>query len=544
MILFIKLFRLRLVNTIFLCSAILLTSEWTAAQAPIPLPADTNKVIEIISAESLRQITINDSTVLETLAGHAAVRQGQTILKGDSIVLNKRLGTAEVFGNVHINDADTVNTYAQYLQYVGNEQIAYLKKKVKLTDGKAQLFTDNLVYNLKTGVATYADGGKVINGKTVLTSKDAIYYSDTKDVFFQKNVHLVDPKYDMVADSLRYNTAFKNAYFIAPTHIVSPDGIIDTQSGTYNMETGEAVFLDRTVIKDSTRNISGNKIALEQNTGIVQIEGNGKFVDSSNNVIVLGNQILIDKKNSTFLASRKPIMILYQKNDSTYIAADTLFSGRRIKTASNKTVQDTLQKTTAIQAKASASDSIRYFIGFHHVRIFNDSLQASSDSLHYSTEDSTFKLFQHPLAWNDSTQISGDTMYLFTQQQKAKELAVFNNSMVINKTAQGFYNQIGGRTLRGYFKEGKIDYIRIKGSPAESVYYPQDADSAYIGMDRSKGDVIDVFFKEQSLYKIKFINDVSGTLFPMSQIPAAQQYLKHFLWEPDRRPRTKIELFE
>ncbi len=400
--LFINPIRLRRLSIIFSILTTLLLSQSSTAQQLVNMSADTIRVIEIIRAESLRQITINDSTVLETLAGHAAVKQGQTTLEGDSIVLNKRLGTAEVFGNVHINDADTVNTYAQYLQYVGNEQIAYLKKKVRHTDGKAQLFTDNLEYNLKTGVATYADGGKVINGKTVLTSKDAIYYSDTKDVFFQNNVHLVDPKYNMVADSLRYNTAFKNAYFIAPTHIVSPDGIIDTKSGTYNMETGEAVFLDRTIIKDSSRNISGNKIALEQTTGIVQIEGNGKFVDSSNNVIVLGNQILIDKKNSTFLASRKPVMILYQKNDSTYIAADTLFSGRRIKASSNQSTKDTLQKTTAVSLNPKASDSIRYFLGFHHVRIFNDSLQAVSDSLHYSTEDSTFKLFQHPLAWNAS----------------------------------------------------------------------------------------------------------------------------------------------
>ena len=338
-----------------------------AQQTTILPTSDTIKVIQIIGARSLRQITINDSTILETLAGNAIVKQGQTLLKGDSIILNRRLGTAEVFGNVHINDADTVITDAQYLKYVGNEQIAYLKKKVKFTDGRAQLLTDDLVYNIKTGIATYSGGGKVINDKTVLTSKDAVYYSDTKDIFFQNEVHLTDPKYNMVADSLRYNTAFKNAYFISPTHIVSKDGIIDTKSGSYNLETGEAVFLEKTVFRDSGRFIVGNKIAFEEKTGIVQIEGNGKFIDSSNNVIVLGNQILIDKKNSTFLATRKPVMILYQKNDSTYISADTLFSGRRINNKDKFIKKDTLQKTDSLQLNNSTKDSIRYFIGFHLV---------------------------------------------------------------------------------------------------------------------------------------------------------------------------------
>ncbi len=516
-------------------------------QVQVTTPSDTTRTIQIVSAENFRQITVNDSTVLETLAGNAVVRQGNTTLSGDSIVLDMRLGIAEVFGNVHINDADTVNTYAQYLKYIGNERVAYLKKKVKLTDGKAQLFTENLEYNLQTGIATYKDGGRVINGKTVLTSRDAVYYSDTKDVFFQKEVHLTDPKYDMTADSLRYNTAFKNAYFISPTHIISDDGIIDTRSGSYNLETGEAVFLDKTTFRDSTRFISGNKVAFDEKSGIVQIEGNGKFVDSTNNVIILGNQLLIDKKNSTFLATRKPVMILYKDNDSTYVAADTLFSGRRMYDSTlQKEVNttDTLHQEIKVNTATKATDSIRYFLGFHNVRIFNDSLQAVSDSMYYSTEDSVFKLFQKPVCWNDRTQISGDTMYLFTENQQAKRLYVFNNSIVINRTREGFYNQLSGRNMNGYFKDGNIDYIRTKGSPAESIFYPQDDDSAYIGMNRSKGDQIDIFFVKKELNKIKFVNDVDGILYPLRQIPEEVRYLKNFLWQDSRRPKNKLELFE
>jgi len=510
-------------------------------------PTDTIRTIEIISAKNLRQITLGNGTVFQTLAGNAKVRQGNTILEGDSIVLDKALGIAEVFGNVHINDADTVNTYSQYLKYIGNEQMAYLSNDVRLSDGRAKLTTNNLEYNLKTGVATYKNGGKVVNEKTTLSSEEGVYYSDTKDAFFKRNVHLTDPKYNMTADSLRYNTAFKNAYFISPTHIVSDNGVVDTKSGSYNLQTGEAVFLDKTIFRDSTRFISGNKIAIDEKSNSIQIEGNGKFVDSSNNVIVLGNEIHIDKKNSSFLATRKSVMILYRDNDSTYIAADTLFSGRRVKDSTNKkttTTKDTLQKTQAIDVNNHSQDTIRYFIGFHHVKIFNDSLQAVSDSLHYSTVDSAFKLFGSPICWNNNTQLTGDTIYLNTENQKAKQLNVFFNAMVINKTSDGFYNQMAGKTLNGFFKDGNIDYIRVKGSPAESIFYPQDNDSSYIGMNRSKGDVIDIIFTNKEINKIKFINDVDGTLYPMNQIPAAVKFLKNFKWQDERRPKNKLELFE
>lgn len=510
-------------------------------------PTDTIRTIEIISAKNLRQITLGNGSVFQTLAGNAKVKQGNTILEGDSIVLDKALGIAEVFGNVHINDADTVNTYSQYLKYIGNEQMAYLSNDVRLSDGRAKLTTNNLEYNLKTGIATYKNGGKVVNEKTTLSSEEGVYYSDTKDAFFKRNVHLTDPKYNMTADSLRYNTAFKNAYFISPTHIVSDNGIVDTKSGSYNLQTGEAVFLDKTIFRDSTRYISGNKIAIDEKNDMIQIDGNGKFVDSSNNLIVLGNEIHIDKKNSSFLATRKPVMILYQDNDSTYISADTLFSGRRIKDSTEKKVQsslDTLQQSLSIDVKKQSNDTVRYFIGFHHVRIFNDSLQAVSDSLHYSTVDSAFKLFGSPVCWNNNTQLTGDTIYLKTENQKAKQLYVFFNAMVINKTNDGLYNQMAGKTLNGFFKEGNIDYIRIKGSPAESIFYPQDNDSAYIGMNRSKGDVIDIIFTNKEINKIKFINDVDGTLYPMNQIPAAVKFLKNFKWQDERRPKNKLELFE
>ena len=82
-------------------------SQLIFAQSPVK---DSSNKIEIISGNSTRFITLDDTTSLRTLAGNAKVKQGKTILSGDSIVINSRTQIAEVFGNVHINDADTVNT--------------------------------------------------------------------------------------------------------------------------------------------------------------------------------------------------------------------------------------------------------------------------------------------------------------------------------------------------------------------------------------------------------------------------------------------------
>ncbi|WP_462219633.1 OstA-like protein [Ferruginibacter sp.] len=615
---------LKFTTTFSLLLLLFVFNKISYAQQPVTLPSpqDTIRVIQIVQAKNLREKTIDSATTIETAAGNVIIKEGLTTTYCDSVIINRRTNIVEAFGNVHINDNDSIHTYAQYLKYIGGERIAYLKKSVKLTDKKGILLSDELEYNLRTGIATYKNGGRVLNNKTVLTSTDGVYYADTKDVIFKKNVHLVDPKYDIRTDSMMYNITNDIATFIAPTHIVSKDGIIDTKSGTYNLKTGEAIFYDKTYIRDKDRFMTGDRIVFDDKKGIVIAEGNAKVVDSINQVTTLAGRIDINTKENSFLAYNKPVMILHKDGDSTYIAADTLFSGlRKYDSITKKTTikVDTLKKTKAIainktdstgitflgkkkndsviinqnekidtvkneiavtENKINSDDiilpekkktdslqiksllkkdtakkamvinlnkkdsAVRYFLGFHHVRIFNDSLQAVSDSLYYSTDDSTFKLFGQPLVWNGKTQIAGDTIYMFTENQKAKQLYVFYNSIIINKTADKLFNQIAGRTLNGYFKDGQIDFVRVKGSPAESIFYPQDDDSAFVGMNRSSGDVIDIFFVKKELNKVKFVNNVDGVMYPIRQTPADKKQLKNFKWLDNRRPKNKLELFE
>src|SRR5665647_2778062 len=98
---------------------------------------DTVKEFEIIRGPSMRSINIDSTTTLQTIAGGAIVKQGTTIFNADSIAINPTTHIAEAFGNVHINQADSIQTYAQYLKYIGTEKTAYLKKDVKLNDKKS-----------------------------------------------------------------------------------------------------------------------------------------------------------------------------------------------------------------------------------------------------------------------------------------------------------------------------------------------------------------------------------------------------------------------
>jgi hypothetical protein len=207
---------------------------------------------------------------------------------------------------------------------------------------------------------------------------------------------------------------------------------------------------------------------------------------------------------------------------------------------------DTLQNENKKQIDSTnkSDTAIRYFLAFHHVKIYNDSLQSVCDSLFISSKDSVFRLYYNPVVWIGHTQILVDTMFLFTKNKQPERLYVFESGLIVNKTKEGFFNQMAGKTINGYFVDGKIDYMRVKGTQAESIYYIQNEDSAYVGMNRATGDVIDLYFKKDDLTKVIFINSVQGKMYPMDQIPDDQKQLKSFQWLDDRRPKNRAELFE
>jgi lipopolysaccharide export system protein LptA len=448
----------------------------------------------------------------------------------------------EAFGNIHINDGDTVHTYAQYLSYPGDTKVATLKRKVRLTDGKGVLTTDELQYDVNAGVGSYNKGGKLVNGSTVLTSMEGQYFSDTRDVFFRKDVVLKDPEYDMTTDTLLYNVDRELATFVSPTTIFDGTTRIRTRSGFYDLKTGNAQFGKRPVIQDSRQLVIADDIIYDKKNGSGTAEGNVLYRDTSQGVTILAGLTEFNNETKEVTASRKPVMILRQDDDSIYISADTLKS---MTTRDVDGLKGIRSADTLSGGRASASDgqdTIRTLLAYRRVRIFSDSLQGVCDSLSYSTSDSVFRFFRDPILWARDSQVSGDTILLYTRNRKPEKVLVLEKGFSASRTPESFFNQIRGNTLNGHFVDGSIDYLRAKGN-AESIYYLQDEDSSYFGLNYAKADAISMYFKDRELKRVSWVNGVEGTTYPIRQIPDEKRRLRDFKWEENRRPKTRYELF-
>lgn len=518
------------------------------AQAQTPLPVtpatDTARIVHIINANKYGSKKLDSIYELRTVVGNVIFQDNKTFLYADSAVQNTKLNTIEAFGNVHINDADSVHTRSQYLIYYPEKKLAILKKNVSMTDGKGILTTNELTYNTALKTGTYVNGGKVVNGKTVLTSKEATYYADLKDVYFKRDVKLKDPSYDLTTDSLLYNTDSKIATFITKTFIRDSSGSrITTSEGFYNLENKTARFGNRSTIVDKALSITADNTAIDDKTGQFQAIGNAVLIDTSQGLSVIANDIKANRTNNTFIATQHPLMIIRQDEDSIYVTADTLFAGRLtdLPGYAVKAGKDTFKTVRTVNTSDTANRN-RYFQAWRNVRIFSDSLQAVADSLFYSGRDSIFQLYKDPIVWASGNQVSGDTIYLYTKNKQAERMYVFENGMLINRSADSLFNQIKANTLNGYFKNGEVDYMRAKGS-AESVYYARDEGNAIIGMNRATADIIDMFFQKKELHQVVFRNEVAGTMYPYRQVPDDKKLLRNFKWQENLRPKTKYELF-
>ena len=591
----------KFLHLVFLLFAFL----YTHAQQPAATDTAARRQINIIHSDKIGFKEVDSVNKFQLLVGNVAVQQEKTLFYCDSAAINTTTNVLESFGHVHINDNDSLQIYSDYLKYLGQEKKATLKNNVKLTDGKGVLTTSHLDYDLQTKIGNYLDGGKVVNDKTVLTSKEGYYYEQTRDVYFKKDVVLVDSEYTIKTDTLLYNTYSGVATFVVPTEITSDSGRrkINTSNGYYDTKSKRSYFGKRSQIWDRNTSLIADEVA-KDSTGFGEARGNVIYTDTVQKITILANHINSNSNNSSFIATEKPVMIIKQEEDSIFIAADTLYSARlsdlrksrnvpvvvqsvtqenllpkdsthinidttqsgdttqtRINVSHTQrdstlalkdtilTIKDTslTVKDTTLAAKDTAkskgADSTdRYFEAYNHVRIYSDSLQAVGDSLFYSGEDSVFRLFKEPIVWSRDSQITGDTIYLYTQNKKPKRMYVFENAMTINKVGTEYYNQVKGRTINSYFKDGNIEFMRTRGN-SESIYYAQDDENKFIGVNKATADIIDMYFSERKPQRVVFRSNLVGTTYPMRQVNHEELRLRGFKWLDELRPKTKYDLF-
>jgi hypothetical protein len=247
-------------------------------------------------------------------------------------------------------------------------------------------------------------------------------------------------------------------------------------------------------------------------------------------------------------------------NDSLFIRADTFYAAPVLKakdsaseTSAKPQAKKQIGKNATETTQVAIMDTVssdsarpRYFIGYHHVLIYSDSLQARCDSISYSQADSTMRLMYSPVAWSRASQITGDTILLYMDSSRLKKLYVPSNALVVSQSGPpkaGLYDQTQGKTLTGYFENNAIKEMVVMPN-AEAIYYSKDDAGAYLGVVQAQSERMRVYFENEQVSRILLEQEPKQTMTPMRQVNIPATRLSRFQWLIDKRPQSVQELFD
>lgn len=459
---------------------------------------------------------------VQVLIGSVKLRHDSMYMYCDSALIYENINSVEAFGNVRMEQGDTLFIYGDYLYYDGMSQLAMLRENVRMINRQTELTTDSLDYDRVRDLGYYFMGGQLADSVNVLTSVWGEYSPTTKLAVFNHEVELTNPRFVLTSDTLKYSTQTKVATILGPSDIVSDKNHIYSERGVYDTTTEQAELLDRSVLTNEGKKLTGDSLFYDRLNGYGEAFDNVQLNDTVNRNMLTGDYCFYNELTGNALATRRAVAVDYSQGDSLFMHGDTL----RLVTFHLDT--DSMYREMRV---------------YHKVRAYRTDVQAVCDSLVYSTKDSCMTMYKDPILWQGYQQLLGEEIKVYMNDSTIDWAHIINQALAVEQMDSVHYNQVSGKEMMAYFEAGEMRQVDVNGSVLV-VYYPiDDKDSTMIGMDYTEGGFLRMLLKDRRMERGSFIGKASGTMYPMDQIPPDKWRLPSFVWFDYVRPLNKEDIF-
>jgi lipopolysaccharide export system protein LptA len=451
------------------------------------------------------------------LSGNVIFEHDSTKMYCDSAYFYLDSNAFEAFSNVRVNKGDSIKLTGDTLFYHGLDRTADLNGNIVFDDKKMHMVTESLHYDFNTEIGTYNTLATItsLEDKNTLTSKKGMYNGATKNMHFKDSVRLRNENYIMESDTLIYGMESKIATFHGPTNIISKDNTIYCEAGVYNTETEVSSLWNNANIITKEQTLGGDSIYYDREVGIGEVFGNVLMIDTTNKVTLTGNYGFHDELKDTTAIIGDAQMVQISEKDTLFLSAVYL----TIKT-------DTLNENKKIKA-------------YRDVKIFKSDFQGICDSLAYNDLDSMMKFFIDPVLWSGKNQITGKFIEAKTGNDQIDYLNVLKDAYIISQIDSVMYDQIKGRDINAYFKDGKINNVDVWGN-GQTLYYIQNDDSLYLEANQAKCATIKIRFSEETIESIKFIDTPNAIYKSIPSLSENEKYFDGFKWRIAVKPEKSM----
>ena len=443
----------------------------------------------------------------------------------------------EAYGNVKINQGDTIIMTSKYVEYSGKTQLAIASGDVLLTDPTSTITSDTLYFDRIKQQAFYQNNGQVVRDSSgTITSKNGRYYMDIQKYQFVDNVKLVNPEYVIDSDRLDFYSERGYAYLFGPTTITSNTSVIYCERGFYDTNRDLGYFLKNSKINYDERLIEGDSLYFNRNKNFASATNNIKITDTINKAIVKGHYAEIFRDKDSIFITKRALAITVQEKDSIYMHSDTIM--------------------------VTGTPENRITRAYYNAKIFKSNLSGKADSIHVNhkkgltqlinlnkfNSTDVFSSARHPVLWNLGNQMTGDSIHLQTnlKTEQLDSLKVFDNAFLISKDTIGEANgfdQIKGQKLFGLFRENELYHVDIIKN-AEKIYYSYNENQELVGIDKSKSGKISIELNNNAINEMRLLQQVDGSIYPEDEFPKNASKLRGFVWRDDERPKSVEDLFK
>lgn len=460
----------------------------------------------------------------QILVGNVVFRHDSMYMYCDSALFFQNANSFNAYNDIRVEQGDTLFMYGDSLYYDGNTRMCRVRYNVRLENRDMILLTDSLNFDRNRDLGYFFEGGMLLDFENTLTSDYGQYSTQTGTATFIRDVVLESPDYIMKTDTLNYNVDSHIAYLTSPTEITSDDNVINTSRGMLNTDTRNSVLLDRSVIvrEEGKQTMTGDSIVYNDDKGLAWGYGNVVINDLKDHVDILADYVFVDQERDSALFTGNAQAIEYSSGDSLFIHADT-FKLRTI---------------------VDANDSVinRQMKAYYKVKAWRTDLQMVADSMEFETKDSCLTMYRDPIVWSGSQQVLGEVIKAYLNDSTLDWVHIIGQALYVQREDSTYYDQIAGREMKAYFKNGNISSAYVNGN-VMVVYFPLDEDSTMIGMNTTESSNLTAYFENRDITKIVIHEKSSGVMYPMDQIPPEKMHLSQFAWFDNLRPFSRYDIF-
>ncbi|MBQ2440231.1 MAG: LPS export ABC transporter periplasmic protein LptC, partial [Muribaculaceae bacterium] len=505
----------------------------------------------------------------QVVRGNVKFRKGGMYMYCDSAYFYPETNSIDAFGNVKMEQGDTLFVFSDLLYYNGERQMARLRtnsrRKVRLINRDVTLTTDSLNYDLMTELGYFLDGGEIDDKKNRLSSIHGQYSPRTKDAEFNDDVLLENNEdgYTLETNRLLYNTDTHIAKIVDNTLIKSENDTIYCKKGWYNTNTDEAQLHSRSTIihADSLNNVTtleGDSIIYDKATGISRaymFRDRNKdaqpmvLTDTANKTILIGGFGLFNDKTKESFATDYPLLIEHSRPDTIFLRADTIrtftynYGKKRVEpvlTDSMGQPLDSLSQAMAIAEADSLNKETEYHIAkaYRRARFFRNDMQGVADSMTYISRDSIMYLSCRPIIWSGERQVNGNQINIHFNDTTVDWAELPDFGMMAEAVEEEFYNQMSGKKMKAYLENQTLRHLYVDGN-VQTIFLPMENDSTYNKLVNAESSYMTIDMADGKMDKLKMWPEVTGTVTPLFMIKKNQYYLPDFNWYEAIRPRRE-----